>query len=564
MRELGLTAASYALVLSLPFAAEILKDYSGVYYLYDSRIQYILNTIWIIGLISLLLACLTQLARRFQRIVFFLLMFFFSVLGMLALIHVLLYDAPISVGAVDALLGTDLREAMEYLGFHWTLRLALAIGGYWLLFAFLLGFAWPRLSHDGPCPLSHAAAGAVLAVLVVLAYQFPAVAVRNQDRLSQRPLWSRAAELNHQLPSLRILYDIGEWMEFRQWLEETGKIREGQEYNAVLRHGPKPRTIVLVIGESLRRNRMSLYGYPLPTTPHLDARRQQLLVFESAISPSNQTVPSLTKMLTPATVRQPDLFLTKPSILAAAKKAGYHTYWLSNQGRVGPFDSLISLIANDADTLIYTNTEFYGSVLDEALLHPLEVILREPDLHKFIVIHTLGSHQNYRNRYPSHQAYFDSEDYAGEEAGGEEAVVQSEYDNSVRYSDGFLEQILGRLEKQSGSVLLFVSDHGERLYENGIATCGHGFPDPTRTEFDVPYFLWCNGACPKRWQRAAARYHDLPFNTENLFHTLADVLGLEMVEYSPKKDILNPKYRPEGMPQIIDVNRGVHTYSSLP
>lgn len=556
--------ACYVLILLPPFFAELWKNYSGVYYLYDNRANYIANTFLIIALLALTLACVTQYAGRFARKAFVLLMLLLSQLGMLALIHVALYDAPISVGAVDALLGTDLHEAVEYLSFHWSLPLILSVAGSWLLFFGLVAWSWRRFRREGPCIVSHALTWSALLVLVLFAYQFPAVAGYNFDSFKNRPIWSRAAELNRQIPSIRILHDVGNWMEYRQWLEEKQQARAVYEYGAVMANASQPRTVVLVIGESLRRDRMGLYGYPRPTTPHLDKRRKQFLMFEGALSPSNQTVPSLTKMLTPATVQEPDRFLTEPSILAAAKKAGYRTYWLSNQGRVGTFDSLISLIAHDAETTVFTNTEFYGSIYDEALLHPLQVILKEPFPHKFIVLHTLGSHQSYRNRYPPEKTFFRAEDYSAETSEEEQATILSEYDNSIRYTDEVLEQILLELEKQPNSILLFVSDHGERLYENGVGTCGHGFPEPTRSEFDIPYFLWCNGECPRRWRRAHARHRGIAFNTENLFHTAAHLLGLKMVEYRPKDDILNPKYLPVRQPQIIDVNRGLHTYVSLP
>jgi heptose-I-phosphate ethanolaminephosphotransferase len=309
---------------------------------------------------------------------------------------------------------------------------------------------------------------------------------------------------------------------------------------------------------------MSVYGYERPTTPNLVARRKQLLLFNRAISPSNQTVPSLTKMLTTATVEEPDRFLTEPSILNAAKNAGYRTYWLSNQGRVGVFDSLISLIAHDAETTVFTNTEFYGTVYDEALLYPLGVALKDPFPHKFIVMHVLGSHQNYRNRYPAENAHFGAESYLDVCSGPEEAATLAEYDNSVRYTDEVLEGVIGMLEKQPDSVLLFVSDHGERLYDKTGSACGHGFPEPRRLEFDVPYFIWCNGACPKSWKRSQARNREVAFSTENLFHTAVNLLGLEMEAYRAQDDVLNPRYLPVQKPLIIDVNRRVRTYFSLP
>lgn len=562
--RLGLLATCFALALLPPFIVEIWKDYSGVYYLYDSRRSYILNTALIIALLSLGLAGVTQLTGRFWRLSLSLLLLLISFLGVLALVHIALYDAPISVGAIDAILGTDLHEATEYLHFNWTSGMTLSLVGYGLFYLTTLWLIWRRPSPNPPHIFSHALAIAGFTILALLAYRFPAIASYHWKSFEKRSLWSRASELNRQVPSIRILHDIGNWLAYRQWLEETQQTRATRAFDASLVDASKPRTIVLVLGESLRRDRMSVYGYPRPTTPNLMERRKQLLLFERAISPSNQTVPSLTKVLTPATVEAPDRFLTEPSILAAAKQAGYRVYWLSNQGRVGNFDSLISLIAHDADTTIFTNTEFYGTVYDEDLLHPLQTALNEPYPHKLIVMHLLGSHQSYKNRYPPERGHFQAKEYASESLAEEQSTALSEYDNSVRYTDEILEATLKQLEKYPNSVLLFVSDHGERLYGNGSGDCGHGFPEPKRIEFDIPYFLWCNGDCPRRLKRAHSRNRTLVFSSENLFHSLANLLGLKMEQYQAQFDILSPKYLPVRQPKIIDVNRGVHSYFSLP
>lgn len=563
-REFALLFTCYALALAPPFLTEIWKNYSGVYYLYDSREKYILNTLLILLLISSALAWATQHTGKLKKTCFVLTMLSLSSLGTLALVHIALYDAPISVGAIDALLGTDLHEAVEYLSFHWTKAMLFSVSGYGILFLATLVWIRPRLSRDRPKASAHFVIWAALGGLILLAYQFPSIAAYHHPSFDQRPIWSRAAELNRQLPSLRILHDVGNWLAYRQWLEAAQQVRAGHDFGAVLGDASHPRTVVLVLGESLRRDHMSIYGYPRPTTPHLSARRKQILAFDSAISPSNQTVPSVTKILTPATIEEPDRFLTEPSILVAAKKAGYRTYWLSNQGRVGQFDSLISLIAHDAETSIFTNTEFYSTIYDEALLHPLEVALQDPYPHKFIVLHTLGSHQTYRNRYPSEKAFFQGADYASEVSDQEQATVLSEYDNSVRYTDEVLDGFIRMLEKQPDALLLYVSDHGERLYSKEVGDCGHGFPEPMKSEFNIPYFLWCKGSCPRLLKRIHAKNRSVAFNTENLFHTLANLLGLKMDSYRPELDILSPKYLPVWQPKIIDVNRGIHTYSSLP
>ena len=93
----------------------------------------------------------------------------------------------------------------------------------------------------------------------------------------------------------------------------------------------QPSTLVLVIGESTNRQRMSLYGYPRNTTPELDKLRDQLAVFDNVITPRPYTIEALQQVLTFADEENPDLYLKTPSIVSVMKQAGYKTYWITNQ-----------------------------------------------------------------------------------------------------------------------------------------------------------------------------------------------------------------------------------------
>jgi glucan phosphoethanolaminetransferase (alkaline phosphatase superfamily) len=564
-KELGLIACCYLLALLPAFILEWRSDFSGVYYLYDTRGAYGVDTTLIILLVALGLACVTEYFGRWRHIAFTLLITVLTLLGILATGHVLLYRAPISVGAVDALLGTDLHEAVEFLSFQWSLALAITCAGFAALL--LVGIFWvrPQLQVRSNSFLLHGIAWPLVIVLVLITYQHPAVAAQNRSAFERMQFWSRVYDLNNQVPSLRILRNIREWVVYRDWLAQTQTQRATYSFHATQNLTAR-RTVVIVLGESMRRGNLSLYGYARKTTPNLDARREQLLIFNQAIAAANQTVPSVTMMLTPATVLDPNKFLQQPSIISAAKEAGYHTYWLSNQGRVGPFESKISLVAHDADTRVYTNTEFYGSVFDQKLMRPLEIALEDDYPLKLIVVHLLGSHQSYANRYPAQFDFFKSEHYAVDASNRnsvKENTVMAEYDNSIRYTDSLLGNIFAQLDKQAGSLLLFVSDHGERFYENDVASAGHGYSNPTKTEFNVPFFIWCNGGCQPEWRSASSEHRDLTFSTENVFHTCATMLGLQMADYHAEADILSRRYQ-SYPPKVIATERNVLNYAALP
>ena len=86
--------------------------------------------------------------------------------------------------------------------------------------------------------------------------------------------------------------------------------------------GDAPRTLVLVIGESTQRGRMSLYGYPRATTPKLDAIRDQLQVFDNVVTPRPYTIEALQQVLTFADQENPDAYLNTPSLVSVMKQAG--------------------------------------------------------------------------------------------------------------------------------------------------------------------------------------------------------------------------------------------------
>ncbi len=82
--------------------------------------------------------------------------------------------------------------------------------------------------------------------------------------------------------------------------------------------GDGPRTLVLVIGESTQRERMSLYGYPRETTPELDALHKtdpNLTVFNNVVASRPYTIEALQQALTFANEKNPDLYLTQPSLM---------------------------------------------------------------------------------------------------------------------------------------------------------------------------------------------------------------------------------------------------------
>ncbi|HFI7000262.1 TPA: phosphoethanolamine transferase, partial [Escherichia coli] len=161
-------------------------------------------------------------------------------------------------------------------------------------------------------------------------------------------------------------------------------------------------TIVIVTGESVRRDYMSVYGYPVPTTPWLNTAPG--LFIDGYTSAAASTVPSLSRTLIYDYEQNPD---SGNNVVALAAKAGYSTWWISNQGKLGEHDTRISVIASDAEHTVFLKKGSFASrkTDDMLLLQETERALADTSSPKVIFLHMIGSHPNpcdRLNSWPNH------------------------------------------------------------------------------------------------------------------------------------------------------------------
>lgn len=216
--------------------------------------------------------------------------------------------------------------------------------------------------------------------------------------------------------------------------------------------GNRPSTIIMVIGESASRDYMSAFtDCPQNTTPWLKEMRnsQNFLLFPNAYACKDQTVPVLEHALTEANQYNDKKFYDSCSIIDIAKKAGYKTYWFSNQGHVGSAETAITLVANTANKAEWTKQNLNQYQYDEALLENLQQV--NPKENNFIILHLMGSHFNFINRYPHNFAKFSTP--------GKYDLIPN-YLDSLAYTDYILQQVFeyGK-ENLNLQALVYFSDH---------------------------------------------------------------------------------------------------------
>ena len=204
------------------------------------------------------------------------------------------------------------------------------------------------------------------------------------------------------------------YAQYHQQLADMASMFEDWKAIAPLQHlvdaqAGQPATMVLVIGESTDRQRMSLYGYTRQTTPQLDALRFELDVFDQVVASRPYTIEALQQVLTFADQEHPDLYLTTPSLISVMKQAGYKTFWITNQQTMTQRNTMLTTFSKQADEQVYLNNnrdQNSTSQYDEDVLAPFSQVLKDTAPRKLIVVHLLGTHMNYRYRFPSSYARF--------------------------------------------------------------------------------------------------------------------------------------------------------------
>ncbi|ERF78903.1 phosphoethanolamine transferase [Gallibacterium anatis] len=243
----------------------------------------------------------------------------------------------------------------------------------------------------------------------------------------------------------------------------------------------KYKNYVLVIGESVRRDYMHAYGYPIENTPFMESTNG--IVVEGLESAGSNTIASLRLMLTKPDKQRwaPDYSL---NLIDLIKSAGVKTYWLSNQGFFGQFDTPITAIAdlNDEHFFIAKNDSISNDSSDLQLIEPFKQILQQPsDKAKFIVVHLYGSHPKACDRIKDYQniAPVTNKKYQ----------YLSCYVSSIRKTDQVLQQLYQALQQQQQSFsMIYFADHGlahktinnEILFFNNAGSPLH---------HDVPLFM---------------------------------------------------------------------------
>ncbi len=338
----------------------------------------------------------------------------------------------------------------------------------------------------------------------------------------------------------------------RRHLAELGERNSKFTFNARLATpDTEPEIVIMVIGESSRYDRWSLNGYARETNPLL-SKETNLVMLPDVITSVSATRLSVPVMISrkPAIKSLKDGFAEK-SFLTAYKEAGFKTFWLSNQISFGKFDTPVSVFAKEADVVQFLNLGGFtnNSNFDQILFDPVQSAIADGAKKKLIVLHTLGSHWNYSQRYPKQFDRWQPSLFGVDKPVYTDTKIKpllnNSYDSSILYTDWFLANVIGMLKRsQQRSALVYMSDHGQTLYDNTCDLAFHGHN--TQFEFHVPAFVWYSDLYAKQRPGKIEQLHKhgkARLSTENVFHTLLDLADIRYPDERLEWSFMNEQFK---------------------
>jgi len=311
-----------------------------------------------------------------------------------------------------------------------------------------------------------------------------------------------------------------------------------------------PPNVVLILADTTRADRLSLYGYARDTTPHLRELATSAVVFDAARSQASCTFPSVNSLLTS---RYPFHFYDQPwgswsipetttTLAEILRQNGYATYAVSASSVVRATPSKVNKVGGYAAgfEVFDESCEERDAACVGGRAVALTAAARQP---YFAYLHYMDPHHPYRA--PKGFRHHFAKPIAGDDRlvrgdpariltslykkkeqrdwSREVAYLSDSYDDEIRYLDFELERLLAQLRAASDgrdTIVIFASDHGEDFLEHGDLMHCRTLYD---TSIHVPLVMWLPGVAGGRVAS--------PVQNLDIVPTLLDYLGIDAAPY---------------------------------
>ena len=569
----GAVLNAYALVLVLNLALGLLLIARGGELLSAQALFFVASAICGVTILFFALYALSFYSARLYKILAFALLAINVTFAIAQIFLIFSLELTYSHGTLDALVQTTPKEAFEFA--HAFLNFKL-IAAFLALLIFVIAALRLRVSQRVRMKLCRSIKLVfLLSLLVFIAH----AAFKSYVAKSSKMRASIIIALN-KIPIYNFAFVTKDY--FGADFKSVRELQAGyQSIYASHSHKTTPNRIsnvVFIIGESLQRNFMSLYGYYLPTTPNLQALEQSgnLIAFSDVVSPGAKTNDVLKYVLNfgnyESEKQRP--WSANLDIVNLARLANYETFWISNQERYGQWAVASGASAQMTDHSDFTNqipVYKYAYSLDEVMLPSIKnfksgakrsPLARKDESSaaevngtqkkdKFFILHLMGSHPSYEFRYPKSFAKFSAADISREPLDEGQKKELAHYLNTVAYNDFIVSEIY-KIFASDNTLIVYFSDHAQSLYQYRGKLIHGGI---NRFTLEIPLIFMASDKFKEQnadlWARIAAA-KNRPFLNDDLIHAIAEILEMtDLPEYDPSRSVINADFN-ASRPRIIE------------
>lgn len=516
----------YLIIVNLPSLPYIYAQFSKHTLL--SIVALVQRAVFGAALISLIIMLMPN--KFIKRTLMVVVTIFASVSFVLDFFAVYQYQHPFNSGMLDIALSTNSNEVHEYLGQYVTSGFLGYLAGVTIIVAIVLIVVKKIIRRWNVQRFIAVIIGLLLLVNVV-----------DMLRLGLEQYKQHIITITSPLKLIQIIKDT--YTNIKHY--ETYEARVLNNTVKVIKDDSDIPYVVFILGESTSRNHMSLYGYYLKTNPLLEKRKETggLYVFTDVVSHHSHTLQVMRELFTFYRRTDTDEWYNHNNLFDILKQTDYKTAWLSNQESVGIF-SLDKFYSRRCDYRHFTDvreSRDKAAFPDGVLLPAVKDI---PQGEKnFILIHLMGTHGAYDNRYPKEYDVFQADD---EDKGGddEKRRIRAQYDNAVLYNDYIVDTLIENFADKD-AIVIYVSDHADEVYEDRDFA-GHTESMGTKHMIEIPCIIYTTQTFAQKRPQLVdriARATDRPFMTDDMIHMLLDIMSIETPEYDPHKSLINDDFR---------------------
>ena len=452
---------------------------------------------------------------------------------------------PTSIAFLGNILNTDIHEAIELLSSIWPS--CIVVVSLWILYFVL------ALQVQNTFLIHRHARRLILSCLGIVII-CGSLHLWNLERRihSTRPIRTSLKDVRDDiLIKFYKIYPYNLYVEFVDIIRSRANQERWQQQLSSYHFGIRsleqrqPVMYVLVIGETSRYDHWGINNYTRDTSPRL-MQCNNLINYDSVFSLANLTSTSVPLILTRATAHNPELAYKEKSLSEAFQEAHFQTGWITKQ-------TPIPLAIRIMETCDFTYS--YAKEIDVDGNYDIDIVdnVRDfaSDTMQFFVLHSLGCHFRYEQRYPQEFANFQPTfgktfSYTMISEENKDKLINA-YDNAILYTDYFLSELIHYMDSlDRPAVMLYISDHGESFWDDERKLSLHGSYQISEYEYHVPMFVWYSDEYKALYPDKVQAMHQnktTPISSDVVFYSMLDIAGIEDIVDSTRS-ICSPSLVP--------------------